>query len=92
MSTLTAREMEVTREVASGATDRQIGARLGITAITVRNHLAAIRAKLGFSNRTQLALHWQRLEHLNQMAATIGITPAEERERMQLRVEARAGK
>lgn len=55
---LTAREMEVAREVASGKSDKQIGAALGISWITARNQLASIRKKLGLSNRTQVALHY----------------------------------
>lgn len=85
MSALTLREMEVAREVAAGRSDKQIGERLGITIVTARNHLANIRAKLGFSNRTQVAIHYERLRHLNEMAPTIGLTPAEARERETLR-------
>jgi len=82
---LTAREMEVAREVAAGKTDRQIAACLGITWITARNHLASIRAKLGLSNRTQVAIQYHRLECLNRMAPTIGLTPNEAKERERLR-------
>ena len=85
--TLTEREMEIAREVAQGKTDRQIGTVLGITCVTVRNHLANMRRKLGFSNRTQVALHYQRLQYLNQLAVSIGVTPAEARERETLRWE-----
>ena len=89
MTTLTLRELEVCREVAAGKSDKQIGSCLGISFITVRNHLAAIRAKLGFSNRTQVALHYQRLQYLNELAPRIGLTPGEERERQRLIAELR---
>lgn len=82
MTTLTLRELEVAREVSTGKSDKAIGAALGITCITVRNHLANIRAKLGVSNRTLVAL---RYAELNRMAPRIGLTPAEARERESLR-------
>lgn len=84
---LTSRELDVAREVARGKSDREIGRALGITWITARNHLANIRAKLGMSNRTQIALHYQRLEYLNALAPTIGLTPAEAREWERIRRE-----
>ena len=88
--TLTEREMEIAREVAQGKSDKQIGTVLGITCVTVRNHLANMRRKLGFSNRTQVALHYQRLQYLNQLAVGIGVTPAEARERETLRSSLKA--
>lgn len=54
---LTPREIDVVRLVAGGMADKEIGRALGITGITVRNHLASVRDKLGFSNRTQVAVY-----------------------------------
>ncbi len=52
---LTAREKEVARFVADGATNSEIAAALFITAGTVKNHLASIQRKLGARNRVGVA-------------------------------------
>lgn len=49
---LSARELEVLRRLATGATNAAIGRSLGISDNTVRNHVHAILAKLGAANRT----------------------------------------
>lgn len=50
---LTPRELEVLDRVARGLDDARIAAELGVSRSTVRNHLAAIFAKLGVSRRAQ---------------------------------------
>ncbi|MEV6978881.1 response regulator transcription factor [Kitasatospora sp. NPDC093806] len=58
---LTAREREIARLVADGATNAEIGAELFITAGTVKNHLASIQRKLGARNRVGIAAWaWER--------------------------------
>jgi DNA-binding CsgD family transcriptional regulator len=52
---LTAREVEVARLVASGATNRQIAATLFIAPKTVAAHIEHIIAKLGAARRTEIA-------------------------------------
>jgi DNA-binding CsgD family transcriptional regulator len=52
---LTARETEVARLVATGATNRQIGATLLISPKTVAAHIEHILTKLGASRRTEIA-------------------------------------
>jgi DNA-binding NarL/FixJ family response regulator len=57
---LTSREREVLEEIASGLTNREIAARLGISDHTVKFHLSTIYGKLGASTRTEavrLAVH-----------------------------------
>jgi DNA-binding NarL/FixJ family response regulator len=54
--TLTVRERDVLAQIASGATNRQIAHRLGITERTARTHVSSILAKLGLTSRTQAAL------------------------------------
>lgn len=54
---LTPREQEVAALVATGAGNRQIGIRLGMAEKTVETHLTHIIAKLGVTNRTQVARH-----------------------------------
>jgi len=49
---LSAREIEVLRLVASGASNAQIAARLHITDATVKSHLVHVYSKLGVSSRT----------------------------------------
>jgi DNA-binding NarL/FixJ family response regulator len=46
----------VLTEVASGATNRQIAHRLGVSERTARTHVSSILAKLGLASRTQAAL------------------------------------
>ncbi|MDF2709833.1 MAG: family ATPase [Nonomuraea muscovyensis] len=52
---LTAREVEVLRQVAEGLTNREIAERLFIAQKTVSVHVSNILAKLGTSTRTQAA-------------------------------------
>ena len=54
---LTARENEVLRLVAEGATNREIAARLGISEHTVSFHVKNILAKLHLKNRAQAAAY-----------------------------------
>jgi DNA-binding NarL/FixJ family response regulator len=49
---LTAREVEVLRVVATGATNRVVAARLGISEKTVARHVSNLLAKLGVSSRS----------------------------------------
>ncbi|MCB0167778.1 MAG: response regulator transcription factor [Anaerolineae bacterium] len=53
---LTDRETEVLKRVAQGLTNREIGEKLAISTTTVRTHVSSLLSKLGFANRTQLAL------------------------------------
>jgi len=60
---LTAREREIITEVAQGGTNREIAAKLGIGAETVKSSLTSSMRKLGVSNRAAL------------VAAVLGHTP-----------------
>lgn len=53
---LTEREIEVLRLVAQGQSNQEIAKTLIIGTTTVRTHVSSLLAKLGFSNRTQLAI------------------------------------
>jgi non-specific serine/threonine protein kinase len=53
---LTKREVEITQLIAAGLTNRQIAERLFITQRTVDTHVGHILAKLGCSNRAQVAV------------------------------------
>jgi DNA-binding NarL/FixJ family response regulator len=50
---LTERELEVLREVATGCSTPEVAQRLFISQKTVKNHLAAIYAKLDARDRTE---------------------------------------
>jgi DNA-binding NarL/FixJ family response regulator len=50
---LTAREMEVLRNMAAGLANKQIALSLGISEHTVKFHLSSLYAKLGVSSRTE---------------------------------------
>ena len=52
---LTSREVQISRLVADGLTNREIGVRLGLSHHTVDNHLRRIFGKIGVSSRTGLA-------------------------------------
>nr|WP_238889339.1 HD domain-containing phosphohydrolase [Mycobacterium sp. IDR2000157661] len=54
---LTAREAEVLRRVAQGASNKQIAAELVISEKTVRNHVEHVYAKIGVSNRIGASLY-----------------------------------
>jgi DNA-binding NarL/FixJ family response regulator len=58
---LTARELEVLEHVASGQTNREIGADLFISARTAGVHVSHILEKLGASTRTEAATAAHRL-------------------------------
>jgi DNA-binding NarL/FixJ family response regulator len=55
--TLTARETEVLRMVAAGATNREIAARLYLSEGTVKNHISRILSRLNLRDRTQAAIY-----------------------------------
>ena len=50
---LTAREIEILRHLATGATNRQLARALFISEATVKTHLVHVYDKLGVDNRTQ---------------------------------------
>ena len=52
---LTPTELSVAELVAEGCTNQQIGKRLFVSAGTAKTHLAHILAKLGFTNRAEIA-------------------------------------
>jgi DNA-binding NarL/FixJ family response regulator len=51
---LSGRELEVLRLVAEGRTNRDIGEVLGLSALTVKSHLARIARKLGTGDRAEM--------------------------------------
>ena len=53
---LTSREREIVHGIQRALSNREIGASLGITEKTVRNHLTVVYDKLRVSGRLQLAL------------------------------------
>ena len=54
---LTARERQVAEAIARGLTNKQIALEFGISAETVKRHLASIYSKLALHGRLALAIH-----------------------------------
>jgi DNA-binding NarL/FixJ family response regulator len=54
---LSEREAEVLAAIAQGLSNKAVGARLGITEATVKNHVTSILRKLAVNGRTQAVLH-----------------------------------
>jgi DNA-binding NarL/FixJ family response regulator len=61
LAPLTEREARLVRILASGATNREIAARMGLREQTVKNRLSMIYGKLGLRNRLELAVHSGRI-------------------------------
>jgi DNA-binding NarL/FixJ family response regulator len=53
---LSAREVEVLQHVANGRSNKEIGAALGLSALTVKSHLARIARKLGTGDRAEMVM------------------------------------
>ncbi len=53
---LTARELDVLRELVSGASNAEIAERLGISERSVKQHITDMLSKTGFKSRLQLAV------------------------------------
>jgi DNA-binding NarL/FixJ family response regulator len=58
---LTARQMQVVREMAKGQSNRQIGEALQVTEGTVKLHIASIFRLLKVNNRTEAVLVIQKM-------------------------------
>lgn len=52
----TPRELDVLRELTTGDTNAEIAKRLGLSSITVRNHIQNMLEKTGYTSRTTLAV------------------------------------
>ena len=57
-------ETDVSRLVAEGLTNPEIGARLYISRRTVETHLSHVFTKLGLASRTHLAAEFSKRQHL----------------------------
>jgi DNA-binding CsgD family transcriptional regulator len=62
---LTARELEVLALLAEGASNKQIGRRLGISAHTAKYHVASLLEKLDAVSRADAVAHAARLGVIN---------------------------
>jgi len=62
-ATLSEREAEILRLIATGASNKEVAAHLGISVNTVRVHVRDIFRKLGIRRRTQAALYVLRAEN-----------------------------
>ncbi len=53
---LSEREIEVLQHVANGRSNKEIGAALGLSALTVKSHLARIARKVGTGDRAEMVM------------------------------------
>ncbi len=60
IATLSRRECEILKVLCEGCNNKQIGERLFISEMTVRNHISSILAKLELSDRFELAIYCYR--------------------------------
>ena len=56
-SEFTRRELEILQKLTMGASNTEIAEELGISAITVRNHIHSMMEKTGYRSRTELAVN-----------------------------------
>jgi DNA-binding NarL/FixJ family response regulator len=56
----TGRQLQILKLVASGLSDKQIAARLGLSRSTIRTHLHRLYADHGLHNRAQAVALWMR--------------------------------
>jgi DNA-binding CsgD family transcriptional regulator len=54
IDSLSAREIQVLQLVAEGKSNKDIGVALGLSALTVKSHLARIARKLGTGDRAEM--------------------------------------
>jgi len=59
--TLTERETDVLRLLATGQSNKEIARNLGVNESTIKSHVSSILSKLGVQGRTQAALHAVRI-------------------------------
>ncbi|WP_186762840.1 helix-turn-helix transcriptional regulator [Lentzea tibetensis] len=62
-SPLSLRQLEISRSVAKGQTDRQIARELGVSTRTINTYLEEIRTVLGLRSRAELAAWITRYDH-----------------------------
>ena len=57
---LSSREVEVLQLVSEGRSNKEIGDALGLSALTVKSHLARIARKVGTGDRAEMVAHAMR--------------------------------
>ena len=60
---LTPRQEDIARACAAGLSNKEIAARLGLSPATVKDHVAAVLARLGLRNRREIAMLMLGLSH-----------------------------
>ena len=71
---LTARESDMLEGICRGATDEEIGAELGLSLSTVRNHVASLYRKIGVNRRSAVVV-WARERGIGGNAANVSAKP-----------------
>jgi DNA-binding CsgD family transcriptional regulator len=67
---ITEREREILRWVRDGLSNQQISQQLGISALTVKNHVQKILRKLGAANRAQAVAKAMSMNALGQASTS----------------------
>lgn len=72
--TITQRQREVVVLIASGCSNEEVGARLGISPRTAKAHADVLRQKLGVSRRRQIPSAYRHLTGDDPLAQGLGST------------------
>ena len=70
--TITKRQREVVELIASGLSNDEVGARLGISPRTAKAHSDVLRQKLGVSRRRQIPVAYRRLTGEDPLSKSLG--------------------
>jgi ATP/maltotriose-dependent transcriptional regulator MalT len=70
--TITKRQREVVELIASGLSNDEVGARLGISPRTAKAHCDVLRQKLGVSRRRQIPVAYRLLTGEDPLSKSLG--------------------
>ena len=66
-------EQQVCSLIAAVCSNKEIAAKMDVTEGTIKDHIHSIKHKMGFHNRTEIAIWWVEVEKSAGACATAGI-------------------